>query len=160
MSDAENKNIIPELDRLQQTDGFGKVSQADSASIVAQDAAAAFRTLRRKHRNLFATDPKEFRRQLRKAESRVLRLKPGPKPDPTMAKTARDVAAGKNMEKAFQELYPSNLKLMNPDLYAMALESFKTKVNGYIRSHQHLKNLRDRRNRRNKRTNKPKETGI
>lgn len=154
MSDEQNKPSTPDLSSPSKGDGFGK---ADSTT-VSQDAAAAFRALKRKHRSLFASDPKGFRRQLRKAESRVLRLKPGPKPDPTVAKAARDVAAGKTIETVFQELYPSTLKLNNEDLYAMALESFRAKVNGHIRSHPHLKNLRDRHNRRNKRSNKLKQS--
>jgi hypothetical protein len=113
-----------------------------------RDACGAIRTLKREHRSVFDSDPAEFRRQLGKAEGRVLNRKPGPKPDADIASAAREVVAGTQIEGIFQLRFPG-LKTSNEALYAMALESFRTKVNAYIRRRPRLKNLRDGRKRHN-----------
>ena len=47
-----------------------------------------------------------------------------------------------NSEAIFEKLFPK-LKGSNQDLYAMALESFRAKVNSYIRRRPRLRRLRD-----------------
>jgi hypothetical protein len=47
------------------------------------------------------------------------------------------------MEDAFEIRYPG-LRERYEQLYAMALESFRTKINAYIRRHPQLKRLRNR----------------
>ena len=121
----------------QKTDAFGK------EPTLAQDAIKAFRVLKRKHRAQFESDPKDFRRQVHKAQSRVLSLKRGPKPDPAISSAAREVAAGAKIETIFQTMYDPDLKTKNEDLCAMALENFRVKVNTYIRRHPFLKRQRE-----------------
>jgi len=84
---------------VQQGDGFGTPGQAvpaktqkaakrktrippppnDPARGLFADAMEEACRLKRKHRALFNANPKEFRQQVKKAASRVFRLKPGPK---------------------------------------------------------------------------------
>jgi hypothetical protein len=120
----------------------------DPAAVLHQAALAALRILKRQHHALFETSPEEFRRQVRKAQGRVLSLKRGPKPDPLVATAARAVAAGAKMEDAFEDAFGRRylgLKEKDPDLHAMVLETFRTKVNAYIRRHPSLRRLRDQR---------------
>ena len=130
----------------------GESHKTRRLSPLLQDAVTAVRSLKRKYRLLFQSDPKDFRRQLKKAEGRVLNLKRGPKPDPAISSAAREVAAGMRIEEAFQKRFPSLKTSGNESLYAMALDSFRSKVNAYIRRHSQLKRQRDR---RKARTNAP-----
>jgi hypothetical protein len=111
--------------------------------VLHRDALNALRSLKREHRSLFDANPEEFRRQLKRAQGRVLSLKRGPKPDPVIASAAREVAAGARIDNTFEGRYPG-LKEKNEDLHPMALESFRTKVNAYIRRRPRLKRQRDR----------------
>jgi hypothetical protein len=162
MSNAGPKEVLRQLNTTQKPSGCGKETAAqpgtkgrrqlrghpDPAGVLHQDALAALRILKREHHALFETSPDEFRRQVRKAQGRVLRLKRGPKPDQVIASAARAVAAGAKMEDAFEDAFGRRylgLKEKDPDLHAMVLESFRTKVNACIRRHPRLKRLRDQR---------------
>ena len=122
--------------------------KGNARTIFVRDGCAAFRALKRQHRALFDSNPEEFRRLLRKAEGRVLNRKPGPKPDEDIARAAREVIAGARIEDIFGKRFPT-LKPRDEKLYAMALESFRAKVNAYIRRRPRLRRLRDRRKRKN-----------
>ena len=61
---------------------------------LAKDAAAQARQLKRKHRALYTTDPRRFRKIVRLAQSVVFRQKPGPKPDQKAARRIAHSARG------------------------------------------------------------------
>jgi hypothetical protein len=104
------------------------------------------RLLKRKHRAYYDTNHKAFRATVDEAHSRVLRMKPGPKDDPQVSRAAREVALGARVEDVFAHEFPHR-RPGDEDLYTMAMENFRGKVNAYIRKHPRLKRLRDRRKR-------------
>lgn len=134
MSDEGKKQLPDSGNDLTKVNDSGK----PDGSALLQDAMDAMRKLKRKHRVRFEEDPKDFRRYIDKAKSRVLTLQRGPKPDTTISNAAREVAGGASVEKVFQKVYPSLVQQKDKALYAMCLESFRTKVNTRIRRH-HLK---------------------
>ena len=125
--------------------GRGERSRREDApSSLLRDVLKAFRRLKQKYRTLFESDPKGFRRQIRRAEGRVFNRPRGPKSDPNIATAAVEVVLARaKMEDVFENRYSSSLKDVNPELYSMALESFRAKVNAYIRNNPKLKRLRD-----------------
>jgi len=111
-----------------------------------RDALDNARGLKRKHRALYEANHKAFRATVSKAHSRVFRIKPGPKDDPHISGAAREVALRARVEDVFRREFPHR-RPGNDNLYAMALENFRGKVDAYIRKHPRLKRLRDRRTR-------------
>jgi hypothetical protein len=118
----------------------------DPMRVVFDDALKGDRLLKRKHRALFEAHPEVFRAILAKARGRVFRMKPGPPADPLISRVAREVALGARVEAVFKREFPHR-RPGDEDLYAMALETFRGKVNKHIREHASLKRLRDRRKR-------------
>jgi hypothetical protein len=118
----------------------------DPARGLFDDALEEARRLKRQHRALYKADPKAFRAVVAKARSRVFRMKPGPKDDPQVSRAAREVALGARVEDVFACEFPHRYP-GDEDVYAMATENFRGKVNTYIRKHPRLKRIRDRRKR-------------
>jgi hypothetical protein len=116
----------------------------DPARGLFHDALKQDRWLKRTHRALYMADPKAFRAVIAKARSRVLRMKPGPKDDPLVRQAAGQVARGARVEDVFRREFPHR-RPGDEAVYAMALETFRGKVNTYIRKRPRLKRLRDRR---------------
>jgi hypothetical protein len=105
-----------------------------------RDAVAKLRELKREHHADYLADPKSFRATIRKAESRVIRLKPGPKPryDPRIRQAARKRGAG----IPWAELYPALIdgyERMSEHTRSYAEAGFRKKVNDYVRSHPQLR---------------------
>jgi hypothetical protein len=119
-------------------------AQNDPARGLFDDALEQDRLLKRKHRALYDSDHKAFRDVVAKAHGRVFRMKPGPKEDQLISQAAREVARGARVEDVFTREFPHRYP-GDEDVYAMAIENFRGKVNKYIRKHPHLKRLRDRR---------------
>jgi len=117
--------------------GANKVSARAALSL---DATADARRLRRKHSAYYRENPQAFRDLVRRAHSRVLRSKPGPKPerDPGVAKAARKRGRG----TPFPELYPEfilNYEKLTDHTRGYAEEGFRRKVNEYLRKHPRLR---------------------
>ena len=117
--------------------------QRDRQKALLKDALGADRKLKRGHRAYWKADPKGFRALVAQAHSRVFHMKSGPPPDPLVSRTAREVALGAHVEDVFKRDFPHR-RPGDEDLYAMAVENFRGKVNTYIRKHPRLKRLRDR----------------
>ena len=101
-------------------------------------AAKAARELKRAHRAYYDTDLRGFRATVKKAHSRVFRLKPGPKPDARIAAAARERAQGASWES----LYPKYIDFywqMPESTRALAEEGFRKKVNTYLQRHRRLR---------------------
>jgi len=107
---------------------------------VYRDAIAAARHLKRQHREFYRTDPKAFRDAVRKAHNRVLRIKPGPKParDPRLGAAARERGRGGSWPELYV-LYIDHHEQMNDFTRGLAEDSFRRKVNQYLRDHPRLK---------------------
>jgi len=108
-----------------------------------RDAVAADRRLKREHRAYYVSDPKGYRETVRRARSRVLRLKPGPKPDRNsrIPKAARERGRG----VPWRELYPKYIAgyiEMNLVTKGYAEDGFRRRVNEYLRNHPRLKSHR------------------
>jgi hypothetical protein len=102
------------------------------------------RLLKRKHRAYCDANHKAFWDTVKKAHSRVFRMKPGPPADPLISRVAREVALGARVEDIFKREFPHR-RPGDEDLYTMAMETFRGKVNKHIREHASLKRLRGRR---------------
>ena len=104
------------------------------------DALAAARRLKRQHAEFHRTDPKAFRDTVRKACNRVLRIKPGPKParDPRLGAAARERGRGGSWPELYV-LYIDHHKQMTEFTRGLAEDSFRRKVNQYLRDHPRLK---------------------
>jgi hypothetical protein len=113
--------------------------------VLAKDAAAQARQLKRKHRALYTADPRRFRKIVRLAQSAVFRQKPGPKPDRKAARriahAARRRARGTEWEELYQRFIPDYGKL-NPVTRSDADDGFRRKVNKYLQSHRRLRKRR------------------
>jgi len=104
------------------------------------DAIAAYRDLKRKHRDFYSADAKAYRAMLRKAERTVNHQKPGPKPkdDPHI----RQAAHKRSRDITWRELYPLHINgyaQMSEYTRAYAEDGFRRKVNQYLREHPMLK---------------------
>ena len=142
MSKDELKADNPQAQAFPESDDFGNPERTKALTA---DALSAFRKLRRTHRSLFEVDSAGFRQLLRKCEGQVFNRKRGPKDDPIIAGASWEVVHGETTEDAFETRYPSNLKALNPNLYAGALENFTRKVKRYIRRHPRLLRIQNRR---------------
>jgi len=112
--------------------------KADPARALFNDAVDQARLLKRKHRAFFEKDRRGFRAAIRKAHSRVLRLKPGPKGDPQIAAAARERARGVK----WPDLYPKFIDRYSqvPEHIRALLEAgFQRKVNTYLQRHPVLR---------------------
>jgi hypothetical protein len=99
-------------------------------------ALADARRLKREHRAYYRADPAGFRTTVRKAHSRIFRMKPGPKPkhDPRIAQAARKRAAGASWPDLFPDFIDCH-GTMTEFTRSYAEDGFKGKVNDYLRSH-------------------------
>jgi hypothetical protein len=100
-----------------------------------QASLATARRLKYEHRAYYRAAPKTFRDTVRKAHSRIFRIKPGPKPkrDPRIAQAARKRAGG----VPWVELYPNFIDgygEITEYTRGLAEEGFKGKVNDYLRN--------------------------
>jgi hypothetical protein len=119
-------------------------SPDDPARSLFDAALQSDRALRRAYRSFYDSDPKGFRAIVAKARSRVFRMKPGPKEDPLVSQAAREVARGTRVEDVFRREFPHR-RPGDEAVYVLAMETFRGKVNAYIRKRPHLRRLRDRR---------------
>jgi hypothetical protein len=108
---------------------------------LAKDAAAQARQLKRKHRALYISDPRRFRKIVRLAQSAVFRQKPGPKPDRQaarrIARAARRRARGAKWEEVYQQFIPDYGKL-NSVTRDYAEDGLRRRVNKFLQSHRRL----------------------
>ena len=72
---------------------------------MSKDAEEQARQLKRKHRALYAADPRRFRKIVRLAQSAVFRQKPGPKPDRNAARRIAHAAPRRARGATWKELY-------------------------------------------------------
>ena len=115
-----------------------KLRGDSSAAALIKDAANAARRLKRDHRSYYERDPKAFREAVRKAHSRVFRLKPGPHGDPRIATAARERVRGVEWEQLYLK-YIDFHGSMNEYICALAEAGFQRKVNAYLQKHPLLK---------------------
>jgi hypothetical protein len=107
-----------------------------SWSALYRAAVALLSEFKRAHRAYYRENPQAFRATVRRAENRVLRLKPGPKRkyDPRIGKAARARARG----ASWTDLYPvyiDHYREMTEYTRSYAEEGFRKKVNEYLRRH-------------------------
>jgi hypothetical protein len=112
--------------------------QNDPATALFNDAVDQARLLKRKHRAFFESDHEGFRAGIRKAHSRVLRLKPGPKADPQIAVAARERALGANWEDLYPRFIPHHSQMLD-FTRGLAEAGFQRKVNTYLQRHPVLR---------------------
>jgi hypothetical protein len=109
----------------------------DPKKALYQDALGAYRKLKRGHRAYWEAEPKSFQATIKKAHSRVFRLKPGPKPDPRIAQAARERVRGAPWKVLYRKNidHPEEMPRLTQEL---ARPGFQKKVNSFIRRHPRL----------------------
>jgi hypothetical protein len=107
-------------------------------------ALAEARRLKREHRAYYRADTEGFRTTVRKAHSRIFRMKPGPKPkrDPRIVQAARKRAGGASWPDLFPQ-FIDGYSTMTEFTRSYAEDGFKGKVNDYLRSHPVRKSTAD-----------------
>jgi len=103
-----------------------------------EDAVKTARELKRRYRAFYDADLNGFRTTVRKAHSRVFRLKPGPKPDARIATAARERAAGATWASLYPK-YIDHYSGMPEFTCALAEEGFRRKVNGYLQRRRRMR---------------------
>ena len=118
----------------------GSRRRRDPARALYRDALQEARLLKRVHRAYYDADPKAFRQTVQQAQSRIFRLKPGPKAkrDPRIPQAARKRGSGTpwpDLYARFIDAYHG----MTEFTRSLAEDGFRKKVNNYLRSHPHLR---------------------
>jgi hypothetical protein len=108
--------------------------KGDPKKALLRDALAAARKLKCEHRAHYEADPKAFRAVVAKANARVFRLKPGPKPDARIAQAAWERRRGVQWSALYLRYLPYHAA-MNEFVRDSAETGFKHKVNAFLRKH-------------------------
>lgn len=113
-------------------------SPVEPGEAVYHDAIHFAQRLIQQHRTYYKSNRRAFRLQVKKAHSRVFRLKPGPKADARIARAAQERARGTE----WTGLYPKFIdgyQTMSEFTRTMADEGFRRKVNRYLQRHPRLR---------------------
>jgi len=103
-----------------------------------REAIESARKLKRGHRALYDADPKAFRATVSKAQSRVFRLKPGPKQNAQIVLAARERARGVPWQDLFPK-YIENYSSANEFVRALLETGFQRKVNQYLQRRRSIR---------------------
>lgn len=108
--------------------------RSNCAKALFEAATENARRLKREHRRSYQRDPKQFRATVKMAESRVFRLKPGPKENPQIAIAAKARAEGAKWEDLYPK-YIDHYDVMPSFTRALAEAGLQRKVNAYLQHH-------------------------
>ena len=112
--------------------------RGDPATALYADVVQISRRLKRTHRAYYHANHADFLHQVRKAQSQVFRLKPGPKEDAMIARAARERARG----APWGDLIVRYLDLpvtVSEFTRNAAEEGFKRKVGRFLQRHRQLR---------------------